>query len=97
MIMDDEFAKIEWLSKRLRSGDAQIPIDIGDDAAVVRNRSDQSVLTVDTQLNRGDTNVVVKADLHRRPRPVEPRMRLRHHRVGRVFVQRGRLLELPRV
>jgi thiamine-monophosphate kinase len=50
MTMDDEFAKIEWLSKRLRSGDAQFPIDIGDDAAVVRNRSDQSVLTVDTQV-----------------------------------------------
>lgn len=48
--MDDEFAKIEWLTKRLRSGDAQVPVDVGDDAAVLRNRSALSALTVDTQV-----------------------------------------------
>ncbi len=48
--MDDEFAKIEWLTKRLRATDAQVPIDLGDDAAVVQNRSELSVLTVDTQV-----------------------------------------------
>ena len=53
MTMDDEFAKIEWLTARLgrrSSAGVDVRLGIGDDAAVVDFGGRPTVVTVDTQV-----------------------------------------------